>query len=141
MKKIIAVILVIGLLFESKIRGTLIRHSPKEAQMIVSPIAAPPALSDTPTSAPVIINSPQCAIDWSLLVTDENQRKILSCYHLLYPAPDYGPPLCPPAFSQWESVFNSSVCWAINHGTPAALTATAIGPLPIPTATEPAAYP
>lgn len=140
MKKIIVIILLVVFAFEAKVRGVLVRHSPSEAQMIVAP-SSTPTLSDTLTPASVIMDAPQCVIDWSLPVSDDNARAILSCYKALYPYPTRGPLLCPPAFSEWEVVFSSGECWAQNHGTPAALTATAIGPLPIPTATATTAYP
>jgi hypothetical protein len=94
-----------------------------------------------------------CSIDWNLPTTYENTQYILWCYKQLYPFnPALGtftdangnpaPPLCPPAFSPWEQVFNTSTCWSINHGTLAALTATSAAltttPTPAPTI---AAYP
>jgi hypothetical protein len=119
-------------------------------QLTPSVTPTPPATSamaaDESTAAP-------CSIDWSVPVNAENQRAILACYKQLYPFnPALGtftdangnpaPPLCPPAFSPWEAMFNTSVCWSINHGTPAALTATsqALTTTPTPTPTL-AAYP
>lgn len=113
-----------------------------ESTPAVSAPSTPEA--DAPADAPA--PTPPCELDWSLPVNWPNTQALLSCYKLLYPwdetthtypgATEH--PLCPPAGSPWEAVFNNSVCWAINHGTPAAMTATAIGPITVtPSATQP----
>jgi len=111
--------------------------------------------SDTPAPSPTehaasasVVATPPCVLDWSLPVNADNHRAILSCYKQLYADPITGwivpgsPYLCAPAGNPWESVFSSVTCWAINHGTPSALTATAvqsataIGPVPTSTPTD-----
>lgn len=125
--KIIIALLVLLALIESKAYGRFVRPS---TQVFVSETQTSSA-TPPPSATPEMGHSEPdafCKIDWTLAVSYENQRAILSCYRALYSMS--GPPLCPPAFSEWEAVFNSSVCWAINHGTPAALTATAQPPTP-----------
>jgi len=82
----------------------------------------------------VLSHAPPCAIDWTLPMSYDNLQVILACHRLVSPQSV----LCPPAGSPWEPVFNNSLCWSINHGTPAALTATALGP---PTLTPGPPYP
>jgi hypothetical protein len=119
----------------------------------LTPTATPPGLRDgrramiyqirrrmAITATPAPASLPQatggCSIDWGLPVTYDNQKAIIACHRQLYPfnpatgrhedgAGTGAPPLCPPAGSPWEIQFNTSNCWAINYGTPAALTATA----------------
>ncbi len=70
-------------------------------------------------------------IDWVWLqpVTAGLNYAVLNCWRVLYPFneelgghfDEFGnpaPPLCPPLWSVWEPVFNTSECWRINHPTP-----------------------
>jgi len=146
MKRIAVILILLVVLAEAKVYGPVLRYRTAPVFRITS--------TATPTSTQFQVetflsragdNGPnQCAIDWTLPVTYENQRDILSCYRALYPNPDYAPPLCPPAQSDWNVVFNSSVCWAMNYGTPTALTATVVPPTPtidLPPTETPAPYP
>ena len=148
-KKILLILFVFFLLTESKVRGHLrpsVVYVPNTETISVIPTS-----TETPASPGElpIVSGPPCSIDWTIVVNADNHRAILSCYKALTQyaqSMGYTPnaPLCPPSGSEWELVFNSSVCWSINHGTPAALTATAIGPLPLYTPSPPAyppAYP
>lgn len=86
-------------------------------------------------SLPVIgHDAPPCVIDWSLDATYANLQLILACHRIVSPETF----LCPPTGSAWEHFFNNSQCWLINYGTPASLTATALGP---PSATPGPPYP
>lgn len=130
MKKILVIFIVLALAIESKAYGKLMRATPAPVFQLIQ--------TATPTPRPVIeplaqaheTQAPPCVIDWTLAYTDDNARAILSCYKARQAAGLNDGPLCAPPDSTWDSHFNSSVCWAINHGTPAALTATAMPPTP-----------
>lgn len=141
MKKLIILFVLLVSLLEAKVFGRLETARPNrgEVQALISTATATlePQIQDTSAG-------PVCVIDWSLAYTDENARIILSCYKARKLSGLNDGPLCAPPDSIWDEHFNSAVCWAINHGTPAALTATIIPPTPtvdIPPTETPQPYP
>lgn len=125
MKKFVISLVLLAILLEAKAFGRLEKARPSQGEV--------QALIPTATPEPQIQNTsagPVCVIDWSLSYTDDNARAILSCYKARKFSGLNDGPLCAPPDSVWDKHFNSVVCWAINHGTPAALTATAMPPTP-----------
>lgn len=128
MKKLIIALVLFVVVIESKAYGKLIRATPAPVFQLIQTATPTPIIE--PLAQAHETQAPPCVIDWTLEYTDDNARAILSCYKARKAVGLNDGPLCAPPDSIWDEHFSSAVCWAINHGTPAALTATAIPPTP-----------